>query len=196
MKPFCVLQVDVQIQKTSLKNNNTGIWLTSSPGNLPPNIFNYKFIQMSVTFVRTASSYIFFCLDWSWKFSLKLISSVFFMMTSVQVILNTRHNNAIAHIRWIIPWQNYGFQPISNYHKQPREVFCKKVAVKNIPNFTRKHRCFFNKVAFYWKEAPTQVIFWKICEIFKNTYFEERMRTTASELLILGTLYLTEIIFV
>ena len=83
MKPFCVLQVDVQIQKTSLKNNNTGIWLTSSPGNLPPNIFNYKFIQMSVTFVRTASSYIFFSLDWSWKFSLKLISSVFFMMTSV-----------------------------------------------------------------------------------------------------------------
>ena len=33
------------------------------------------------------------------------------------------------------------------------------------------------------KETPTQVFFCKICEIFKNTYFEEHLRTTASKLL-------------
>ena len=35
----------------------------------------------------------------------------------------------------------------------------------------------FNKVE---KETPTQVFFYKNCEIFKNTYFEEDLRTTTS----------------
>ena len=30
------------------------------------------------------------------------------------------------------------------------------------------------------KETPTQVFSCKICEIFKNTYFEEHLQTTAS----------------
>ena len=41
----------------------------------------------------------------------------------------------------------------------------------------------FNKVAsllFYYKETQTQVFSSEICEIFKNTYFEEHLRTTAS----------------
>ena len=33
----------------------------------------------------------------------------------------------------------------------------------------------------YYKETPTQVFSCEICEIFKNTYFEEYLRTTASE---------------
>ena len=33
---------------------------------------------------------------------------------------------------------------------------------------------------FYLKEAPTQVLFCQICEIVKNTYFEEHLQTTAS----------------
>ena len=36
-------------------------------------------------------------------------------------------------------------------------------------------------VSFYEKETPTQVLSCKICEIFKNTCFEEHLRTTASE---------------
>ena len=31
------------------------------------------------------------------------------------------------------------------------------------------------------KKTPTQVFFCKYCEIFKNTYFEKHLRTTASE---------------
>ena len=31
------------------------------------------------------------------------------------------------------------------------------------------------------KNIPTQVFFYEYCEIFKNTYFEEHLRTAASE---------------
>ena len=39
-----------------------------------------------------------------------------------------------------------------------------------------------NKVVglhFIKKETPTQVFFCEYCEIFKNTYFEKHLRTTA-----------------
>ena len=32
------------------------------------------------------------------------------------------------------------------------------------------------------KKAPTQVFYCEICEFFKNTYFEEHLRRTASEM--------------
>ena len=32
----------------------------------------------------------------------------------------------------------------------------------------------------YLKETPTQVLSREICKIFKNTYFEEHLRTTAA----------------
>ena len=43
----------------------------------------------------------------------------------------------------------------------------------------------FNKVAdlglqLHWKETATQAFSCEICEIFRNTYFEEHLRTTAS----------------
>ena len=47
--------------------------------------------------------------------------------------------------------------------------------------------CLFNNVAglrpatLKKKETPTQVLSSEFCEIFKNTYFEEYMRTAASE---------------
>ena len=46
----------------------------------------------------------------------------------------------------------------------------------------------FNKVAClqrYFKETSTQVFFCEICEIFKNTYFEQHLRTFASGLIML-----------
>ena len=51
-----------------------------------------------------------------------------------------------------------------------------KSVLKNFTNFTRKQLCwslFFNNAADLRPE---------ICEIFKNTYFEEHLRTNASEL--------------
>ena len=41
------------------------------------------------------------------------------------------------------------------------------------------------KLNFYYsKETLTQVFSCEICEIFKNIYFEEHLRTSASELLV------------
>ena len=36
----------------------------------------------------------------------------------------------------------------------------------------------FDKV--YQKETPRQVLYYEICEILKNTYFEQHLRSTAS----------------
>ena len=57
--------------------------------------------------------------------------------------------------------------------KQPWEVFYKKSVLKNFAKFTEKHlwqSLFFNKVLFSCE----------LCEIFKNIFFTEHLRTTAS----------------
>ena len=64
----------------------------------------------------------------------------------------------------------------------------KKVVLKNFVTFTVKHLCWslFLKKLLDWrpkillKETPTQVLFCEYCKIFKNTYFEKHLRTTAS----------------
>ena len=53
--------------------------------------------------------------------------------------------------------------------KQPQEVFCRTDDLKNFTNFTGKHR-----------ETLAQMFPREICEIFKNTYIEEHLQTTAS----------------
>ena len=45
-----------------------------------------------------------------------------------------------------------------------------KLPFKNVDSFINK------------KEKPTQVFFCKICQIFKNIYFEKHLRATASEI--------------
>ena len=50
----------------------------------------------------------------------------------------------------------------------------------------------FNKVVVlracnFVKETPTQMLSCEICEIFKNSYFEEHLWTTASKLILKGT---------
>ena len=72
--------------------------------------------------------------------------------------------------------------------KQPPEVFCKKVALKNFAIFTGKHLCwnlFLIKLqAFrspglklYQRGSPTQVFF---CEYCENIHFEKHLRMDAS----------------
>ena len=68
------------------------------------------------------------------------------------------------------------------YRKTPvSESLFKKVVFKNFANFTGKHlvlESLFNKVAdlqvfraaTYWKEFPTQVFSYEICEIFKHFF--------------------------
>ena len=65
----------------------------------------------------------------------------------------------------------------------------KKGVLKNFAKSTGKHLCqslFFNKVAgltciFIKKETLAQVSSSEFCEIFKNTFFIEDLRATASE---------------
>ena len=69
-------------------------------------------------------------------------------------------------------------------------MFCKKVVLKNFPNFTRKHLCqslFFNEVAvlasnYIKKETLAQVFSCEFWAIFKNTYFYRTPLVAASEL--------------
>ena len=67
------------------------------------------------------------------------------------------------------------------------EVFCGKGVLRNFTKFTRKHICqsiFFNKVAglrpatLLKKETLAQVLYSECCEISKNTFFTEHLRTT------------------
>ena len=64
---------------------------------------------------------------------------------------------------------------------------------KVFPNFTGKHPRWslllvrytpFQDCKFIFIKRDFNTGFCEICEIFKNTYFEEHLRTTASELLI------------
>ena len=66
------------------------------------------------------------------------------------------------------------FNSVLKTQKQPRAVFLK------ISSISLENTCVgvsFNKVAGL--KAFSQVFSCEICEIFKNTYYEEYLRTTA-----------------
>ena len=66
--------------------------------------------------------------------------------------------------------------------QMPPEVFCKKKKLfafrKNFAIFTRKHLCWS---LFQIKKTRTQMFSCEYWEISENTYFEEHLRTAASE---------------
>ena len=66
--------------------------------------------------------------------------------------------------------------------KQVLEVFCKKGVLKNLANFAGKHLCwslFLIKLQQI-RSATLLMLSCEICEIFKNTYFEEHLPTNVS----------------
>ena len=77
-----------------------------------------------------------------------------------------------------------------------RRCFVKKGVLKNFAKLTGKHLCqslFLNKVAgracnFIKKESLAQVFSCEFCEFFKNTFFTEHLRVTASETELLSEL--------
>ena len=83
---------------------------------------------------------------------------------------------------------NYSLGFYCNIKKQPPEVFYKNI-LKNLVKFTGKCLCqslFFHKVAsqacnFIKKEILVPVFSCEFCEIFKNTFFTEHLRASASE---------------
>ena len=64
--------------------------------------------------------------------------------------------------------------------KQSPETFYKKGVLQNFIKLTEKYMYISESLQIYQKEVPTQVFSCEICEIFKNIYFEEHMRTTSS----------------
>ena len=76
---------------------------------------------------------------------------------------------------------------IFSFKSSHRRCSVKKGVLKKVANFTGKHLCrglFLIKLqafrfATLLKETPTLVFYCEICEIFKNTYFEEFLPTTA-----------------
>ena len=78
------------------------------------------------------------------------------------------------------------------FRSSHRSCSVKKDALKSFAKFTGKHLCwslFLNKVeglrpATILKKTLTQVISCDYCEIFKNTYFKEHLRTAAFQYLI------------
>ena len=58
------------------------------------------------------------------------------------------------------------------------EVFCRKGVLRNFAKFTGKHLC--QRLNFIKKETLAQVFSCELCKIFKNAFFTEQLRTTAS----------------
>ena len=74
-----------------------------------------------------------------------------------------------------------------NHKKQPTGVFCKKGVLKSFTNFTGKHLCWSLFLIKSQALRPATLLKSESnaglsCEIFKNTYFEEHMRTASSTL--------------
>ena len=68
----------------------------------------------------------------------------------------------------------------------------KKGVLPNFPNFPGKHlwwSLFLIKLIFFKGDTPTQVFSCGICEIFKNTYFEDHLPTTAFIRYLMWTTY-------
>ena len=80
----------------------------------------------------------------------------------------------------------HGFRLNASYGSSRAEVFCKKGVPRNFTKFAGKHMCqnlFFNKAEtcnFIKNETLVQVFSCEFCETFKNTFFAEHLRATAS----------------
>ena len=64
--------------------------------------------------------------------------------------------------------------------KQPSQVFCKKIVLKDFANFTGK-TCVtaFKSTTLLKRDSNTSVFLWNL-RVFKNIYFEKHLRATAS----------------
>ena len=70
---------------------------------------------------------------------------------------------------------------IAFWKKQPREVFDKKKVFQKILQNSLQNTCARDSlIKFIKKETLAQLFSCELCEFFKNTYFEEYLRTTAS----------------
>ena len=69
---------------------------------------------------------------------------------------------------------------VSRSYKSSHQRCSIKTVLLKISQISQENTCAGVSFQLYQKETPAQVFSREICEIFKNTYFEEHMRTTAS----------------
>ena len=89
---------------------------------------------------------------------------------------------------WLIPdilkHQDYKIfiqlVPLQTASRSSYQSSSVKGVLKNLQNFTGHF--IKDSLKLYLKETPTQVFSSKVCGIFKNSYFEEHLQTTASAL--------------
>ena len=87
------------------------------------------------------------------------------------------------------PYYRFLIMRYCSLQEQPPEVFYKKSVLKNFAMFSyrkahvlesQKKKYIPEDLQLHLKKAPTQLLSCEYCEIFKNTYFEEHLQTTAS----------------
>ena len=75
------------------------------------------------------------------------------------------------------------------FQEWPPQVFCEKSVLKNFSNFTGKHLCWslfltklqvFRSATLLKGDANTSIFLENLRIFFKNAFFEEQLRTTAS----------------
>ena len=90
---------------------------------------------------------------------------------------------------WLIPnilkWQNCKIFTKLVPSQNPSRISHRRCSVKKIflkiYKISRENICVGVCFKLYWKETPTQSFASEIYKIFNNTYFEEYLRTTASD---------------
>ena len=103
------------------------------------------------------------------------------------LLAHNRRNIRVLVTRVNIDFYRLFFQPllksnfIEKHRRSHRRRSVNKIALKNFSKFTRKRlywSLFFNKVAGL--RPTTQVFSCEFCKIFKNNFFVEHLRTSAS----------------
>ena len=103
-------------------------------------------------------------------------------------------NHSVKSLKTCTPvtkWLNYRRKDLARLRSSPQRCSIIKGVLRNFVKFAGKHLCqslFFNKVAglrpmacnFIKKETLAQAFFCEFCKTFKNTFFTEHLRTTAS----------------
>ena len=105
---------------------------------------------------------------------------------SYQDIIKRREENTIkkSNLQTFYSIMSYSrLLHIGEVQSSHRRCSVKKAVLKNFTNFTGKPLCwslFLINFQAFRRATPAQVFSCEICEIFKNTYFKEHLRTTAA----------------
>ena len=118
--------------------------------------------------------------SWHSSFSLAIEPRALFIAVTF-LLLNIRDLKISLRKKNVILGEHNKNKTLGNHlnvQNQSLEVFYKKNCSKKVCNIHREKP---ELESLYKKVVPTQVFSCEYCETFKNTYFEEHLRTTAFE---------------